>query len=550
MNIPFWNWVERLPKPERYLIFIFSIGLGVSFLALIFGAFIQKTAQAPAFGGNIAIGFAGTPHYINPVLAPANEIDRMLVKILYPSLFRYDQKGAFTPYLAERFEIGDNGKVYEFSLRKGALWDDGKAITAHDVVFTIKTIQDQTIRSPLSRVWEGVRAEAVNDTTVRFTLQESYAFFLQNATLEILPQHIWKEVSAENFPLSEYNKKPVGAGPYSFSNFTKSDNAITSIDFEANKTFFAKPPYIQKVTARFYSKNEDLFKAYKAKEIDVFSLSFSSELSGIKDIKNSTTSFPLPRYFGIFLNEKKNPMLAKRNVREGLLRAIDRNKLISSFLNNRARKIDSPIPAVLSDYYENDLPNYSFDRARAKDLLKQAGVSEKKPLLVELTLINNDSLLEVGRAVKSDWEKIGVSVTLRTVGSELSQLRDQVLQKRSYEAFLFGQALALQPDPFSLWHSSQSEYPGLNLSSYKNPDVDSILEQLRKTLDKNAQKELFKKFQTLVAKDIPVLFLYSPDYLVVANTSLYGIVSAPLSSPEDYISQLPDWYVYTKRASK
>lgn len=548
MSIPYWNWARGLPKPEYYLVIIFSIGLGVSFLALIFGIFIQKTAKAPAFGGNLTIGFAGTPHYLNPILAPANEVDRILVKILYPSLLRYDQNGKLIPYLAERFEIGDNGKVYDFFLKKGALWDDGKAITANDIAFTVKTIQDPKISSPLSRIWEGVKIEVMNDATVRFTLQEPYAFFLQNATLEILPQHIWKEVSAENFPLSEYNKKPVGAGPYSFSNFAKSDNAITSIDFETNKTFFGDPPYIQKIIARFYSQNEDLFTAYKQKEIDLFGLSFSSELSRIKFAEPHITQFPLPRYFAIFLNEKKNPALAEKKVREALLRAIDRNTIISSLLNNRARKVHSPIPPVLSEYYENDLPDYEFDGAKAENLLRQAGISEKKHLAVELTIINNNSLMEIGRAVKANWEKIGVSVTLRTV--ELSQLRDQVLQKRSFEAFLFGQALALQPDPFSLWHSSQSEYPGLNLSSYKNPDVDAVLEKLRKNLDKDAQKELFKKFQSMVAKDIPVLFLYSPDYLVISNSSVKGIASMPLSSPEDYISQLPNWYVYTKRASK
>lgn len=548
MSIPYWNWARGLPKPEYYLVIIFSIGLGVSFLALIFGIFIQKTAEAPAFGGNLTIGFAGTPHYLNPILAPANEVDRILVKILYPSLLRYDQNGKLIPYLAERFEIGDNGKVYDFFLKKRALWDDGKAITANDIAFTVKTIQDPKISSPLSRIWEGVKIEVINDATVRFTLQESYAFFLQNATLEILPQHIWKEVSAENFPLSEYNKKPVGAGPYSFSNFAKSDNAITSIDFETNKTFFGDPPYIQKITARFYSQNEDLFTAYKQKEIDLFGLSFSSELSRIKFAEPHIAQFPLPRYFAIFLNEKKNPALAEKKVREALLRAIDRNTIISSLLNNRARKVHSPIPPVLSEYYENDLPDYEFDGAKAENLLKQAGISEKKHLAVELTIINNNSLMEIGRAVKANWEKIGVSVTLRIV--ELSQLRDQILQKRSFEAFLFGQALALQPDPFSLWHSSQSEYPGLNLSSYKNPDVDAVLEKLRKNLDKDAQKELFKKFQSMVAKDIPVLFLYSPDYLVISNSSVKGIASMPLSSPEDYISQLPNWYVYTKRASK
>lgn len=550
MKFSSWSsWTSKLPKPERYLVIAFAAGIIISFGILAGNSFIANTSAAPAFGGAISAGFIGNPHYLNPVLAPANEVDRALVKILYPSLMRYSSEGKLLPYLAERFAIGEDGKVYDFFLKKKSLWDDGKPITAYDVAFTIKIIQDPNIRSPLSRVWEGVKVEAVSDTTVRFTLQEPYAFFLQNTTIEILPQHIWEKIDAENFPLSEYNKKPVGGGPYSFASFTKNDNTITSIDFKVNASFFGKPPYIQKFTARFYSQNEEAIRAYQQGEIDFLGVPFgSSSFVNSKNASDRLTIFFLPRYFAIFLNEKQNPALGKKSVREALLLAINRDEIISSLLNAQARKVYSPIPRVLDDYYTDDLPRYEFDREQAKELLSKAGFSDTKPLILELTAVQNELLAEVAQMIKQNWEEIGIKVSLRMI--ELSQLRDQVLQKRNYEGFLFGQALALEPDPFSLWHSSQSEYPGLNLASYKNPEVDKILEELRQNLDKGRQKELFKKFQTIVAKDLPALFLYSPYHLLLSRESIKGIISTPLSFPEDYLNQLPEWYMYTKRASK
>ena len=549
MKFSLLSWLKKLPKPERYLVLAFSIALLVSFIALLLDAFVQGTIQAPAFGGSIRGGFIGTPHYINPVFAPANEIDRALVKLLYPSLLRYTQEGKFEPYLAKHFAIGDQGKVYDFFLQEGAVWDDGKPVNAHDVVFTIKTIQDPKISSPIGRLWEGVKVEALDDLTIRFTLPEPYAFFLQNVTTEILPRHIWSQISPENFALSEYNKKPVGAGPYSFVNFTKSDSEITAISFKANPSFFGKPPYIPKLTIRFYLNTEGLFKAYQKGEIDFSPLPMGSSFPPeITNEAGTITAFPLPRYFALFLNEKSNPALAKKAVREALLVAIDRDTLISSVLNNQAQKVYSPIPPILSEYYNPGLSRYDFDLERAKDLLQTSNFSEKKPLKIELSVVSDDSLSKVGHMIAAYWKAAGIEVTIKT--RQLSELRDQLLQERSYEIFLFGQALALQPDPFSLWHSSQGEYPGLNLTSYKNPELDKLLEELRQNFDASRQKELFGKFQEIIVRDLPALFLYSPYYLVFTNDSIKGVASRPLSLPEEYINQIPEWYIYTKRASK
>lgn len=549
MKFVFWEWLRALPKPERFLVIIFAAALVLSFLALLFNTYLQKTVEAPAFGGNVTVGFVGTPHYINPVIAPANDVDKALVKVVYPSLLRYNEEGKLIPWLAETYAIGDNGKIYEFFLRKGAQWDDGTPITAHDVVYTIHTIQDPKTTSPLARLWEGVKVQAIDDTTVRFTLPEPYAFFLQNVTGGILPRHIWETVSAENFALSEYNKQPIGAGPYRFTTFAKSDSTITSITFDANPDFFGPQPYIPRLEARFYSTPDALLKAYARKEVHVAGISaISLDPSMRLDGDSRKTPFSLPRYFAVFLNDAQNASLRKKEVREALLVGIDRHAIIASTLGDQGEVVDSPIPPVLSAYYASGTPSHPFDAKRAQELLTAGGFTPQKPLKIELTVVNDESLQNIAQMVVANWRAIGIDVTIKTI--EIGQLRDEVLQRRSYQAFLFGQALALEPDPFSLWHSSQSEYPGLNLTSYKNRELDSILEELRKTFDEARKKELFAKFQSIISQDVPALFLYSPRYVVLSHATIRGIQSVPLSLPEDYLDYVGNWYIYTKRVSK
>jgi len=507
---------------------------------------LQRTSTAPAFGGNVTIGFVGSPHYINPVIAQANEVDRALIKLVYPSLLHYNSQGKLVSYLASRYAVGDQGKTYDVFLRKGVVWEDNQPLTAQDIVFTIKTIQDAKTSSPLARLWQGVKVQALDDASVRFTLPEPYAFFLENLTVGILPQHIWNNINAENFSLSDYNKTPVGAGPYRLSTFTKSESTITSITFKANETFFDRAPYVPKVTVRFYATPQELAKAYQEKEVQIMGISAGALSQAAATITHSnTTAFPLPRYFALFFNENQNPLLRKKEVRQALFESIDRQELVNKFFAGQARVIDSPIPWVLSRYHAPQLPVYAFNPAHAQQLLASAGVTPAKPLSIELSIVNDDSLERVAQAIVANWRSASIKATIRSV--DINQLRDQLLQKRTYQAFLFGQALALEPDPFSLWHSSQSVYPGLNLSAYSNKTVDTALEQLRQTFDEQQRIQLFTTFQTQVMQDLPVLFLYSPYYLVFSQDTINGIIQAALSLPEDYLNGITDWYIYTNR---
>ena len=135
------EWTEKLPKREYKIFLILGALFLVSFIYLAFISYFSNTIKIPAPGGIYTEGLVGSPHFINPILAPANEVDRYLSKLIYPSLLEYNILGEATPYLAKDYKVDNQGKEYTFFLDENAVWEDGSKITAQDVVFTIKRIK-------------------------------------------------------------------------------------------------------------------------------------------------------------------------------------------------------------------------------------------------------------------------------------------------------------------------------------------------------------------------------------------------------------------------
>ena len=138
-------------------------------------------------------------------------------------------------------------------------------------------------------------------------------------------------------------------------------------------------------------------------------------------------------------------------------------------------------------------------------------------------------------------------VTINTLPS--AQLQ-QVIKERSYEALLFGEILNPDPDPFSLWHSSQTRDPGLNLAIYQNKTVDGILEAARQLANPSERSAKYNDFQKLVIADAPAVFLYNPLYLYPQTKSIRGFNNTIISTPSDRFSDIENWYINTSRSLK
>lgn len=346
-----------------FLVLLSVFFLSSSFLAINF--YFKNTSIQPAQGGSLVEGIIGSPRLINPVYAAANDADRDLSELIFSGLMKYDSKNRIILDLAENFQISEEGKVYEFELKENLFWSDGKPLTADDILFTIKIIQNPDYKSPLRSNWLGVEAEKISDKQIRFKLKNPSAVFLENTALKILPKHIWETISSANFPLVVYNLKPVGSGPFKFKSLEQDDmGKIISLSLVKNPYYFGLFPNLAQISFKFFDSEETLIAGYKKGEIKSFSL---SSMPANSSFSAKLYSPSLPRYFAVFFNPQKAKIFSEKNVRQAFNYALDKEK----FIEKKEDIVNSPIlPEAFN--YEPPSKIYQFDLEQAKNLLDKA----------------------------------------------------------------------------------------------------------------------------------------------------------------------------------
>ncbi len=404
----FLNLSQCLNKTEKILFFGFLVLFLGSFVFLIVNFYFTHTEIKPARGGTLKEGFVGQPRFINPVYANS-DIDRSLVELIFSGLMKYNPQLEVVPDLIKNYEVKEDGKVWEVYLKENLNWSDGQPLTADDVIFTISIIQDPDIKSPLRAQWVGVKVEKISDLGIRFTLKNPYAGFLENLTLKIIPRHIWKDVTPQNFPLTLYNLYPVGSGPYKLENLEyEKEGFISSVVLTPNKKYFAKKPYISRVEFSFFENEKDLMEAATKEKINALSLSDFRKAQNLKEWNFYPISFP--RYFAVFFNPEKSKIFKEEAVRKALNYGTNKKEIVELIFKNQAQIVDSPI---LPQIYELETPEktYPFDLEKAKEILEEAGFKENEEGFREKTIEKEPAF-----QFKSDLE-------VGSRGNEVTQLQ-------------------------------------------------------------------------------------------------------------------------------
>ncbi|MDP3764516.1 MAG: peptide ABC transporter substrate-binding protein [bacterium] len=562
LSVKHWRYLLRqLSEKEINAVLVF-LGLAITstlFLGVYDYWFLRTSAASE--GGTYAEGIIGEPRYINPALASASEVDRDLTTLVFSGLVKHNEKGEIIPDLAESYQIRDNGKIYEFKLRENLSWPDKKSLTTDDVVFTINLIKDSKFQSPLRNNWQGVRIEKIDDHSFIIKLPVAYEPFLENATLGILPRHIWENVQPQNFLLTQLNLKPVGLGQYQVTKITKNASGIIkSMEFSPNPRYYEKAN-ISLLRIRFYENQEDLVSAFKRREIDGFSLSSVLDKTELKKSRDLIFyDIKLPRYYGVFFNQTRSDVLAETDVRKALSYATDKEDIVKDILKEEAQIQNGPLPFGLLKINESNT-KYDFDIETAKNVLDKSGwkvgadgLREKKikgkitKLEFALTTTDWPEHTQVASALKQNWEKIGAKVDLDVV--PVNGIQTQNIRPRQYQAILFGEVLSLNPDPFSFWHSTQRRDPGLNLALYNNKKVDGLLESARQENNPTKRIKNYEAFEKIIMQDIPAIFLYSPNYIYAVSGKIKGLNAEAINTPSQRFENINKWHTATKRIKK
>lgn len=520
--------------------------------------YYSKTEERPDFGGEYIEGIVGQPLHINPVIASSNDTDADLSQIIFSSLLKYDAEGKLINDLAESYEISEDKTSYTVHLKQNVLWHDGEKLDAGDVIFTLNLITNPIFKSPLRGNWQGVSFSSDGDYVLNFKTESPYAGFIQNLTFGILPKHIWESIGSDKFPLTDLNIEPIGSGPYKYSSYQKdSDGNILSYKLTAFPNYHSGRPFISKLTFNFYGDEEEAIEAYNKKEIMGVGGITPAKLSSVKLPQSThTEKISTPRYFSVFLNQTKSVALAHDEVRESLNLATNRETIIQEVLEGNGHGVFSPIlPGMIG--YREDLGRSNFDPEKANQILDekgwsrgQDGIRAKDGTVLEINLITTEweELVKTAEILKSQWERIGARINLHILS--ISDMQQNHIRPREYDALLFGQVLGIDPDLYSFWHSNQKKDPGLNLSLFGSDDTDKLIEEGRIEFNNEERAKKYVEFQEKLAREIPAIFLYSPDFLYIVNKKVKGLEIKNLSVPSRRFSQVEKWYISTDRVWK
>jgi peptide/nickel transport system substrate-binding protein len=550
-NIP----TGKLPKQFKNNVFVNFIIIFV--VLIIIGSVVYRviTKEVPATGGVIREGIIGQPQYINPVLSFSNDVnkpDRVLEYLIYPTLFRLDTEGNLVNELVEEYSVGDNGKEYIFKIKSNITWDDNTPLTIDDIIFTIETIQNPDYNSPLNSALKGVIITKVDDSTLKLNLNASYSPFLSGLTFGILPKHIWQNLEPSAFLLAKANLEPVGAGKFKYKSIQKKkDGNIASITLERNTNYFGAKPNIETFILVFYAKEEEMTQDFKQNKLQAIT-QLKSPLD--ESDKFQTNILNIPQSFGIIFNVK-DPLLAKKEIRQAMSHTIDRAQIINNVLNGEATLINGPLNQF-NKFYTDTPVELNLDKA--KQILDEAnwkdadgdGIREKDNQKAEFTLLvaGGNKVDEVTAMLREQVKAVGIQMNTEII--PFNELSNNQIRNRSYQALFLGLGLNIYPDPYIYWHSSQINSPGLNLSQYTNINNDGYLETARTNTDNNVITSSLAQFQNQIANDVPAIFIYSPQYLYYTNPIISNIKVSTGNSSVDRYASISDWYVMTKRVLK
>jgi len=549
---------------EKAVFFFFVSIFILSGLTLLWNVSNAYLVEIPAIGGTLTEGIVGNPRFINPALA-ISEADRNLTTLVYSGLVRVKSNGEIVNDLADEITISNNRLTYTVHINEKASFQDKTMVTADDVIFTIQKVTNPNIKSPRKGNWDGVEITKIDEKTISFVLKQAYTPFMYNLTLGILPKHIWKNVTDDEFSFSQFNTLPIGSGPYQVKKVERNSGGIPNLyRLTPFKNDFDKTPFIKNLVFRFYPSENALIEAYNAQEVESISGISPERILEIKADNPNIVSSPLPRVFAVFFNQNQSKVLLNKEIRQALEIASPKEEIVEKILGGYGTVIDGPIPAGVYSWTSNSGNKLTAAERleKAKIILEEAGwkpnsetsILEKKSgsgtisLSFSISTGSAPELRQVADELVAQWQKLGASVNILVF--ETGDLNQDVIRPRNFDALLFGKVVGRDLDLYPFWHSSQRTDPGLNIALYVNSRADTFLDKARSTDEPKMIEESYLAFAKELEKDIPAIFLYTPSFLYVVPEKIKNIELDSLTVSQDRFLSVRNWYIETDKVWK
>lgn len=511
---------------------------------------------------------------ISPLIVSEIQLEKDLNELIYESLIKIDQKGNIINELTENYEVLDNGSRYRFHLLPDVYWHDGELLTSRDVEATFKLLQQLEGSAETSTIHSraaiNMKIEVIDNNTFDFTFQENTVIpsFFEAISFKILPAHLLSDVNPQNINTSDpiINRVPVGTGPFKMQKVESK-----SIILRQN-TRYRKPIGIQLLEFRLFPNEISAVNAIKSGQVHGLA---GASIDNLRDLQDNaatqilTSDVIYNQYWAMYFN-LENEMFADVKLRQAVASAINRDLIIGALLGF-AESANGPIP--VSSFAYADINRFSYDKAKAEELLEEAGwvlppgklIREKDGQMLEFEMlyVDNEDRAKIVSVIEQDLAEVGIRLQARPL--TLARIRDEHIIPKQYSSLLFGVQTFVDPDRYELFHSSQISHPGLNISSYRSsrevlavvpdperpgrvvsmkiPEVDDLLDDARKVINRDVRKNFYQRFQEIIAEDVPVIFLYHPKETYIINRRVKNVDISGLGTLEERFGNVEDWTI-------
>lgn len=469
--------------------------------------------------------------------------------------------------VAERVTANEDYTEFTITLKRGIQWHrpsgvdlgdpryawlrERRELTARDLAFSLEILKHPQVENGfMKNYYEDLESwEVVDDYTLVVHWKKPFYGALESTlAFPILPEFFYsRNEDGEPFPQETlglrfnqhwYNNKGViGTGPYRFASYEPG----VEIRLERNEDYYGELPAIEELVYPIYTDPNLTLLKLKAHEEDVGGLRASHYRDEIlrwqevpperrpQDNPFANGDIEHRKYIGMVYyylgwNADK-PLFADARVRRAMTLAFNRQGIIDHVYEGLGRVATGPFFA-LSPYNDPTIEPLPFDLGRAGELLAEAGFEDTdgdglidKDLdgdgdreEFEFTLLTYGSSPEystMANIFKEDLLDIGVRMNVEAVEWSLMQKR---MDEKQFDAYTGGWGLGWDPDPFQLWHSSQADVPkGSNRVGFRNEEADRIIEELRRTFDKDERIRLLRRFHAILHEEQPYTFFRVPE---------------------------------------
>ncbi|GAA3977951.1 ABC transporter substrate-binding protein [Hymenobacter antarcticus] len=502
---------------------------------------------------------------LDPAFA-RNQANSWAVSQLFNGLMELDSTLLPVPALARRYTISPDGRLYTFVLRPGVRFHDsdvfaggkGRTITATDFVYSFKRILDAATASSGGWIFRGKVLEqpdgspsdtafvAVNDSTLRIHLKEPFIPFLGILTMPyayVVPQEAVAKYG------KDFREHPVGTGPFRFKLWDEGNVLL----YERNPGYWRadrqgrRLPYLDAVAVSFLPDRKTEFLTFMQGKLDF--------LSGIRagsrdlimhpdgtirdDFKGKFTVQKAPylntEYLGFQLDSAnlsgeqaiQGRALRDKRVRQALNYALNKPEMLTYLLNRVGHAGTSGfVPTALPSFSEKEVPGYTYQPQKARQLLRAAGYGPQRPLKLRLSTVLERK--EIGEYLQKQWANVGAQVQI-DINQSAAQ---QDLVDNGRVAFFAKSWLGDYPDAenyLALFYSPNFSPAGPDKTHFKNAAYDKLYDEARRTQDVAKRTALYQAMDRIVVEESPVISLYYDEVVRLTQNNVRGLTPNPMN---------------------